>query len=108
MKETAKKHHLDDELLTKNLIDGVNVEYAEYSGKVHWSVVRATVAKYPNVFESEGTAVRAHLVFLTSADRPRPAGGHTGICHRAPGTPRAPTSSPRQERQTYWLGRRLP
>ena len=43
--DISKKLELDEELLTKNLIDGINVEYAEYSGKVHCSIA-IDAAKY--------------------------------------------------------------
>ena len=72
MKETAKKLHLDDELLTKNLIDGVNIEYAEYSGKVHCSIA-IDAAKYPNASSLKEPQSETHLVFFrqpTDQDQP--------------------------------------
>jgi len=52
----AKKLELNPELLTKNLIDGINVEYSEYSDKVHCSLAidvskyeRATKLKEPEI-----------------------------------------------------------
>jgi MoxR-like ATPase len=70
--DISAKLELDSETFTRNLVDGIDVEYSEYSGKVHCSVA-IDAAKHPKAAQL-GEPVREPIWYfsrqLTDQDQP--------------------------------------